>query len=419
MTTKFWDDLLSQDTLAIRQEFDDLWVKAGAGAITPEQAERTLDLLFKVSHLRIAENASLRANYPTEQGGPFNKLASVEHLWWVDHATAGINGNGTLDWFSSKRRTLVRKFKTEAEARAHYGAAKPDAKVYQKEGAWYVQWIGYAGAVTHFVSFFDGTPFYILKIAHCCWGEPRRNADAIHIELVNPLVCRLKDGVWHFWAGPISQKLLDGGLVPVSLDKPFRGAKYMMPYTWSQVITNIKLKRLCVMATGRMSPERMSQHTDWRESKFDMGPLWPHKVINDAAFEMMPVEEYDFMKAFVVPSTMDDIVDKSELAAIEAGIYDVYDMDNDTPADVVDLDSTRKVQEVLIKLYGDDILPKYGADGDLGPETCKAVRHFQWNWNRHKPSDAIRVDGIPGTVTCDRLAEALALGAKFNVHAPI
>jgi hypothetical protein len=415
---EFWAKLLKKDAVAIRQEFAELWAKAGAGPISQDQAVRTLDLMFDRTHLDLM-NFGLHEYYPTEQGGPWNALEKMEFLWWVDHATAGINGKGTLSWFSSKKRAHTRKFKTEAEARAHYGAHKPGAKVYKKEGSkpWVVTWKGYAGAVTHFVEFFDGTPFYVVKIKHRCWGEPKRNRDGIHIEMVNPLVCRLKNDRWHFWAGPIPQKLLDQGLVPVDLDKPFRGAKNMMPYTWQQVISNIKLKRLCIAATGRMARERMSEHTDWRSGKFDMGPLWPRQLINDAAFDAMPIEEYDFVKNFVKAPGMDDIVDKTELKAIEDGDYDIYDMDAETPADVEDIDSTIELQQALIKIYGAKALPKYGADGDLGPETTKAAKHFQQDWNKNFPSDPITVDGIPGTQTCDRLEKAIVAGQGFNATA--
>lgn len=412
----FWEELLNKDAVAIRQEFAELWAKAGAGPISQEQAVRTLDLMFDRTHLDLM-NFGLHEVYPTEQGGPWNGLLNVEHLWWVDHATAGVNGRGTLGWFSSKKRTHVRKFDTEQAARAHYGSRKPGAQVYEKDGKWVVSWKGYAGAVTHFVEFFDGTPFYILKIKHCCWGEPQRNRDGIHIEAINPLVCRLKNDRWHFWAGPIPQKLLDMGLTPVDLDRPFRGAHYMMPYTWQQVITNIKLKRLCIAATGRMARERMSEHTDWRKGKYDMGPLWPRQLINDAAFDTMPVEEYQFVQRFVVAEGMDDVVDKAELEAIATGEYDLYDMGKELPANVIDIDTPRETQEALIKIYGVNALPKYGADGDLGPETCRATKHFQRDWNRNQPSDAIDVDGIPGTETCDRLEKAIAMGQAFNATA--
>lgn len=416
---EFWDKLLAEDAQAIRQEFSELWTRVGAGGlIPPAQAQRTLDLLFKRTHLDL-KDFGLQSVYPTEQGGPWNALEKARYLWWVDHATAGVNGKGTLDWFSSRKRTHVRKFKTEQDAYNFYGANKPGAKVYVKDQAWHVSWEGYAGAVTHFVTFFDGTPFYLVKLQHCCWGEPKRNRDGIHIEMVNPLVCKLKKDGWHYWAGLIPQALLDKGLVPVDLDKPFRGAKSMMPYTWQQVISNIKLKRLCIAATGRMARERMSEHTDWRESKYDCSPLWPRQLINDAAFDNMPIEEYDFVKNFVVADGMDDIADKMELKAIEDGNYAIYDMDETTGADVFDIDSTLDLQNALLKLYGAQALPKYGADGDLGSETCRAAKHFQRDWNRNQPSDHIKEDGIPGTATCGRLTKAIALGQGFNTTAII
>lgn len=417
---RFWDVLLAEDAVAIRQEYEELWQRAGAGGlISAAQAQRTLELMFKRSHLDL-KDMGLQEVYPTEQGGPWNALEQVLHLWWLDHATAGVNGKGTLGWFSSKRRKHVREFKVEADARNFYGARKPDSEVYQKGGMWYVSWSGYAGAVTHFVNFLDGTPFYLVKIKHCCWGEPKRNRDGIHIETINPLVCRMKNDRWHYWAGPIPQQLLDQGLVPTDLDKPFRGAKYMMPYTWQQVIANIKLKRLCIAATdGRMSQERMSEHTDWRTSKYDMGPLWPRQLINSAAFDTMPVEEYDFVKHFVVADGMDNIVDKTELTAIEEGNYPIYDMDDQTSADMEDIDSTVKLQQALLKLYGPQTLPLYGADGDLGPETCRAAKRFQKDWNRNQPKDPIKEDGIPGVETCARLTKAIALGQGFNVTATI
>ncbi|MBU1891259.1 hypothetical protein KJ782_07315, partial [Patescibacteria group bacterium] len=52
-------------------------------------------------------------------------------------------------------------------------------------------------------------------------------------------------------------------------------------------------------------------------------------------------------------------------------------------------------------------LPQYGADGDLGPETCGAVKRFQRDWNKNKPYDQIAVNGVPDAQTCARLEEAL------------
>jgi peptidoglycan hydrolase-like protein with peptidoglycan-binding domain len=111
------------------------------------------------------------------------------------------------------------------------------------------------------------------------------------------------------------------------------------------------------------------------------------------------------------------VVDPEELRAIEDGEYDLYDMDDETPADVEDIDSTVKMQQALLTIYGKNALPRYGADGGLGPETSRAVRHFQQDWNKNKPADSIKEDGIPGTQTWDRLEKALAMGQGFNARA--
>lgn len=417
----FWYHLVAQDLAAIREEYADLWKKAGAGGeLSPEQAKRTLHLLFLRTHIDMLEHGR-KDYFPTKQGGHQGRLAQVKHLHWVDHATAGVSGWGTLDWFSSKERQHLRKFHTEAQARRHYGSRKPGATVFESPGKnkpWRVSWKGLAGAVTHFVVHMDGAPFYLLDIANRCWAEPKRNRDGIHVEMVNPLVCHLKDQEWRYWAGRIPQNMLSRGQVPVELDTPFRGAQYMMPYTWQQVITNIKLKRLCIAATdGRMALARMSNHTDWRKSKFDMGPLWPRDIINDAAFDTVPIDEYGFMRQFVLPENADDIVDAAELRLIDTGEYDLHDPEIDVSAEDDDIDSTVEIQQALLKLYGNAALPQYGADGDLGAETCRAVRHFQEDWNKNEPYDRLKVDGIPGTETCDRLEQALALGQGFKTRA--
>jgi hypothetical protein len=69
---------------------------------------------------------------------------------------------------------------------------------------------------------------------------------------------------------------------------------------------------------------------------------------------------------------------------------------------------------VLVKIYGDKALPKFGPDGFMGLETTTAVRHFQEDWNRNNPDDRIKVDGVPGTQTCKRLEKALELGTQFQ-----
>lgn len=406
----FWDELRENAT-AIREEWVFLWAQAGLKLLTQEEARRTLEVMWKRSHLDILERMPGYTKYfPTQQRYE-GRLKEVDDLWWVDHATAGVNGWGTLGWFSSKPRKHTRKFSSKAKAEAY--AKRRKGKAYEKDGKYYASWTGYAGACTHFVVFTDGTPFYLVNIDDGCWGEPKRNGDGIHIEMVNALVVRRKGNTWNYWAGPLPERILEVQ-TPVSLDVPFRGATHMLPYVWQQVITNIKLKRICAAATGkRMERDRMSQHTDWRDSKFDMGPLWPFDLCNAAAFEGYPIEDYDFVQQFIRAPGMDEVVDPEELELL-AEYAESEDKDHTLLDEDNSIDSTKEIQEALIKVYGKAILPKWGADGLMGKETTTATRHFQEDWNKNKPDDRIKVDGIPGIQTCGRLEKALEMGKQFK-----
>jgi len=405
----FWNDILSNPDL-IRTTWTQTWDRLSAGPVSSTVAKQILDALWQRTHLDIStycknNHEDFTKLFPTVQGYR-GRLAKVENLWWVDHSTAGVNGWGTVLWFSSKSRVHSESYKTRAEAEAR--ATQKKGKFVEKNGKYVVTWVGLAEAVTHFVVFPDGTPFMLLPLEDGAWGEPKRNGDAIQIEMVNPLVVHRDpdDQKWHFWAGPIPKELTDHQ-PPVTLDKPFRGAKYMMPYTYEQVITNVKLKRLCYAILGkRMALQRMSQHTDWRESKYDMGPLWPFDLCNKAAFENYPIESYNFVMQVDLTAKMPPVTDTSEITAREKDAVDVKGLPEANDADHT-VTSVRSLQEMLIRLYGPAVLPKYGADGDLGAETTTAVTRFQKDWNRFKPTDRIKIDGVPGVETCARLADAL------------
>jgi len=406
---------------AIRSEFAELWAAAGEGPITPEQARLTLDLMYKRSMLDIIEKLPHYVKHYPAKMGYRGRLAKVDSLWWVDHATAGINGMGTLGWFSNKLRSHTKKFTDKAKAEKY--ARRRKSKVVQKNGKFYVSWKGYSNAITHFVALLDGTPFMILPLKDGCWGEPKRNGDGIHIEMVNPMVVHRKGKDWHFWAGKLPDRIVKVQH-PEHLDKPFRGVSYMLPYLWEQVITNIKIKRLCIAATmkqmkpedveltPRMALDRMSQHTDWRSTKFDMGPLWPFDMCNNAAFENYPVASYSFFQDFIRAGDMDPVADYDEVKALE-GLAASEDEDHDTFDEDESIDSTREIQDALIKIYGPAALPRWGADGDMGKETTTAVRHFQSDWNKNSNA-RIKEDGIPGVVTCAKLESALELQARFR-----
>jgi hypothetical protein len=162
-----------------------------------------------------------------------------------------------------------------------------------------------------------------------------------------------------------------------------------------------------------MAPERMSEHTDWRDSKFDMGPLWPRQMVTAAAFETYPIEQYDFVKQFVRAPGNNLIVDLVELHALAQQAADP-NVTHDLADDDTTIDSTKEVQQALIKVYGPRVLPRYGADGHLGAETTSATKHFQQDWNRAHPTDKLTVDGIPGVQTCARLQKVIAGDAAFK-----
>jgi hypothetical protein len=405
----FFDDLKANAD-SIRQEWADLWQAAGAGPITVDQANRTLDILWQRSHLDIIQYyPNMASYYPTVQKYT-GRLASIKDLWWVDHATAGVNGWGTLAWFSSQLVAHALPFDDKTEAEQY--AKKRGGNVEPHNGGWVVTWKGLACASTHFVVFTSGLPFMLIDPRQDgCWGEPKRNGDGIHVEQVNALVVYLKGQEWRFWAGALPNDILKSQ-PPVALDKPFRGATAMLPYAWEQAVANIKLKRVCIAATGgRLVPERMSQHTDWRESKFDMGPLWPFAACNRAAFEQYDVESYGFVQNFEHAGQADITVDELKALADWAADPNVR---HDLADDDTSIETTKEIQQALVKLYGPGMLPQYGADGQSGAETAAAVRVFQGDWNRTHTADRILIDGIPGVQTCLRLEKALAGDSSFK-----
>lgn len=417
----------------IRTEFDVLWTNIGHGSLTSRQAQHTLDILYQRSMLDIIQKLPHYAKYYPAKQGYRGRLKHVDSLSWVDHATGGINGWNTLCWFSNKQREHSKKFTSYSDAE-QYALRRRSTSIMKKGDSYSVCWKGYSNAITHFVILREGTPFMLLPLEDGCWGEPKRNGDAIQVEIVNPLVVTRRGTDWYYWAGKLPDEIVKTQ-PPERLNKPFRGAKYMVPYLREQIVTNIKLKRLCIAATeSRIGRKRMSQHTDWREDKYDMGPLWPFDICNEVAFERYPVESYSFLQNYVpfhktnkvftvddyarltaysqnVESVMEDVNEYQQVIlrakSTNTG-HDIYDDDQT-------VDSVREVQNTLVRLYGPAILPLHGVDGVLGRETIKAVRTFQRDWNRYKFNNRgphaviqyIKEDGVPGVVTCEKLQLAI------------
>jgi N-acetyl-anhydromuramyl-L-alanine amidase AmpD len=379
---KFWAEV---DKKAVEAEntFLELWGEAHRRLLTQEEAVECLDALFIDSHRRIRDHSKELAKlYPTKQytKGRLNKQS---HLWWVDHFTAGINKWSTLSWFS-KRRGYFR------------GSKK----------------LRYAGASTHFVMGYHGYPFYIIPLVHGAWHEPKRNKDAISIEMVNAGALKLDRNTnqWHYWAREMPNELVRE-LPPVNLDVPYRGVSNMQPFTLDQIKANIVLKRIIIAALGeRMAPERMSQHSDWKASKTDMGPLWQLEECNSAAFGSEPLDELSFIQKY-----QDFLFDEGSIWDEDAGWVDDEDdlkeaqenpeYGDNTPThdDDDDDDHVMEIDDVQKELcrHGFRVV----VDGKMGPKTYAAIKNFQIDWNKKHPEKKIKVDGIPGPMTCAALKE--------------
>jgi N-acetyl-anhydromuramyl-L-alanine amidase AmpD len=297
----------------------------------------------------------------------------MEYLWWIDHFTAGISQWSTLNWFSAEKRQ-------------------------KKNGT-----IGYAGACTHFVQGYHDEPFYIIPLMHGSWNEPRRNKDSISIEHVNAGALHRdpQDNNWHYWANPMPIKLVQE-LPPVLLDTPYRGVKVMQPFTKTQLLNNIKLKRVVVTALGKLDPCRMSQHSDWRQGKTDMGVLWPFEECNKAAFIRDPLHELDFIQSY------EDFMDAVGTIWDEKEGWDKHNEadnpeygeltpthDDDPDNDPDEVLETTEIQQLLVNKGYNIVI-----DGIPGPKTRETIKQFQQDWNKKNPRGRIKVDGIPGPQTC-------------------
>lgn len=384
---KFWDRVNHpQDYQPLLKS---LWVEAMLRILTQEEAILLLNALFLDSHYRIREHSVVLAkHYPTKQFTR-NRLEKRENLWWTDHFTAGISRWSTLNWFSAAKRK-------------------------KKSGK-----MGYAGASTHFVQGYHGLPFYIIPLMHGAWHEPRRNKDSISIEFVNCGKVHLKpknDGTgeaWHYWARALPPALVRE-LPPVRLDTPYRGVRAMQPFTHTQLLNAITLKRIVIAAFNgesgdRLDHARFSQHSDWRDGKTDMGPLWMFDEINDAAFGTIPVEDYAFVQddteyiehLDAVGTPWDEVngwEDENELLNNPESGEETPTHDDDPDDDSNPILSILEVQQYLARqAYTLKI------DGKMGPMTRSHLKTFQKRWNNQHPDDALKVDGIPGPRTCSAL----------------
>jgi len=365
----FWS-MIDSESPAAKETFTKLWKKIETTTLEKDDACACLDALFIDSHARILQalGKSAKSLYPTTKRS-LNRLQEVEHMWWVDHFTAGISHTSTLNWFGAT-----------SEGRAS----------------------------THFIIGYHTDPFYIIPLRHKAWHTPRRNADSWSVEMVNAGPVQStgsRQSDWAMWNDRILPIKLVKELPPQPVSPPYKGAHYFQPFTADQVIANMKLKRLIRWATEDklLSEARMSQHSQWQEGKFDMGPLWPFDEINTAVFENYPLEELasyqQAIEAVYLPSNdnvCDAIFDDSDTCPNnpEYGV----DANPDKESDPKTVISTKDIQ-LLLSNRGHIIQ----IDGIYGPETKKAVKNFQRRFNNTNPSELLIVDGIAGPRTLEKL----------------
>jgi len=374
---KFWD-LVAKDGAKAQQTVETLFEKAAQHltTLTQEEAVECLDSLFIYSHYRIKEHSNVLTKfYPTKQLTK-NRLKNLESLWWVDHFTAGISKWSTLSWFSSNKTKIGKDGKKK-----------------------------YNGASTHFIQGYHGYPFYIIPLMHGAWHEPKRNKDSYSIEYVNAGGLKMHEGRWCYWprkwTSPLPVELVSE-LNPVRLVKPYKEHTAMQPFTKEQLINSIILKRLIDKAMPeKLDRSRMSQHSDWRASKSDMGPLWPLEDVNDSAFDNLPVDTYAFIQNY-----QGEAIEGEKAADTkDETSHDNPEYGNDTPTHdddpITEEDihlSTGEVQEKLVKIG-----IRVAVDNKFGPKTKDGIKEFQRRWNIAHSTDQLKVDGIAGPETCKRL----------------
>ena len=347
-TKTFWDTVNKQaeeSAEAVTRAFATVMERP----LAQEEASQALDALFIDSHARILKHNKLLAQQLPLKQFSKNKLKGIHDLWWVDHYTGGLNPFSTL-------RTFMER-----------------------------------GVSTHFVQDFQGYPLYVVPLCHAAWHEPRRNKDSFSIEIVNPGGLHKEVNAWHFWAGPLPLDLIQK-LPPVRLATPYRGVKALLPFSMDQVIYNVALKRIVNAAyPERLCYERMTQHTDWRESKTDMGPLWPNQDINAAVFETDPLLEYSFIQEY-----MSVLAEPGNIAVTDGISEEANPQYADIPEDSDSLTwDIADVQSFLVRVMHYELK----VDGSLGPDTRTKIKLFQNTYNRNNSREPLKEDGIPGPKT--------------------
>ncbi len=337
------------------------------GRITKEEALEFFHLLFEESTKKAKElcGTSFTEHFPTKQytknGWKFKVPLGV-----CDHFTADISIASTLRWFSSKQWK------------------QPDGT------------FKHAGASSAFVIDLDGTIYCLIDFwnGNADWHEPQLNGYAVGIEHVNAGELRLKDGEYYMWPNSWGKIYPYKDVIP-PLQLDWRGAKFMMPYTREQVISNLIIKCAFLSLYPETSrPEWFVDHATYRDDKKDMGPHWPLAALRSAAFSGKPLDSFVFMHQFTPAKHVRDNLNLDALDFDDLNLFE--DVSVDFHANhhqfVRENDKIIWTQLALSKLGY-----KVGTTGRLDAKTINAIKNFQAGNN-------LKVDGIPGPETRKKLA---------------
>ncbi len=208
--------------------------------------------------------------YPTNRGGPVWK--DGKPIGVVDHYTTGVNARGVLRWFSSEPRG-------------------PD--------------VGTSSA--HVVIDREGVIMFVVNpLTHVAWHAPGANNNHIGIENVNAgLLRKAGDRYYRMRAIPYREDRIP--MIQTIKEE------YWEPYTCTQVVANILLKRLFFAAIPTIKREHLVDHEMVDPTrKRDCGPLWPLQEINDMAitdvrFRDMEWTKHDLLREPVLELFLDNV----------------------------------------------------------------------------------------------------------------
>lgn len=193
--------------------------------------------------------------YPSNRHG--GNWEAGHPIGLVDHYTAGISARGTLKWFSSRTRGP-----------------------------------GIGNSSAHVIMDRDGTTMIIVDpLTTLAWHATWANRNHIGIEHVNAGLLSKNDKGELLYMGRFSYPDNRANLVQNISGEPWE------PYTTTQVVVNIVLKRWLIQAIPTLDREHFVDHQIIDpERKKDCGPLWPLAELNDLVFSWKPIRGMQWLE---------------------------------------------------------------------------------------------------------------------------